>query len=152
MAFWAALKKAVKPGYFKLIKMQTTLNLEKPPVIISFVKQYDIYLDDKKMSLNKNASKHSIIIDKGEHTIMLTQPFSEKQVLKFYADNSNVVIKVKPILKRTVLYKSAIATVVCIFAMYLLGYNHFAFYLIFWAIILSTSIINSTKVRMRTNG
>lgn len=120
--------------------MYLTINFERVKGLMSFIKRYEIYLDNKKIETNDTGSNVTINLEDGEHKITLLQPLSSRQVLDFIPNHNDITITLTPAINLTRLVITLIATIVWYFAMYLLNFQNWQFLSLFWVILLFSSI------------
>jgi hypothetical protein len=128
--------------------MKTVLILEKRKAIFSQLRKYEIFLDNKKIEIDKKQVIHSVRVEKGEHLISLTQPFTQKQDVKFLVQENNSVIRLKPARGKSFFIVAAIIVAAWFLVMHLLGYKHLQLYVILGLIMLVVSTSSWTKLRL----
>jgi hypothetical protein len=128
--------------------MKTVLILEKRKAIFSQLRKYEIFLDNKKIKIDKKQVIHSVRVEKGEHLISLTQPFTQKQDVKFLVQENNSVIRLKPARGKSFFIVAAIIVAAWLLVMHLLGYKHLQLYVILGLIMLVVSTSSWTKLRL----
>ena len=128
--------------------MKTVLILEKRKAIFSQLRKYEIFLDNKKIEIDKKQVIHSVRVEKGEHLISLTQPFTQKQDVKFLVQENNSVIRLQPARGKSFFIVAAIIVATWFLVMHLLGYKHLQLYVILGLIMLVVSTSSWTKLRL----
>jgi hypothetical protein len=128
--------------------MKTLLILERRKAIFSSVRRYEIFLDNKKVNIDKKQVIHSVKVEKGEHVISLTQPFTQKQVLKVSVQENNSVVRLQPEYSKPFFFIAAVIIAASFLGMHLLGYKHLQLYMILGLFFLLVSTGSWTKLRL----
>jgi hypothetical protein len=128
--------------------MKTLLILEKRKAIFSSVRRYQIFLDNEKVDIDKKQVIHSVKVEKGEHFISLTQPFTQKQVLKVSVQENNSVIRLQPEYSKPFFFITGVIIAAWFLGMHLLGFKHLQLYMILGLFFLLVSTGSWTKLRL----